>query len=865
MLRGKVTIGFELADYDKNRAAKVTIDPGVVYSTYLGGSYSDVGQAIAVDSSGNAYVTGYTSSTDFPTTAGSFQTTLMGSKTNAFVTKLSGDGSGLVYSTYLGGNNIDYASSIAVDSSGSAYVTGEAESDDFPVTAGAFQTSLKGQSNAFITKLTADGSGLVYSTYLGGSNGDYGQGIAVDSTGSAYVTGAASSIDFPTTAGAFQTVTHANPGDNAFVSKLSPDGSALAYSSYLGGSNYDLAYGIAIDSAGNAYLTGWAWSADFPVTQGAFQPTLRANPSHQTTTSTITLNLGVNVLVQPVSPTASYVISGDLAAYTSIIFEYGDTGTQCASNTTFLAELYSDFFATIGALPGGVDLCAVSETDGQVVKLTVNPTGAGTETNAFVTKVNAAGSGLSYSTYLGGSYGDGGNAIAVDSAGSAYVTGFSDSPDFPITSGVLQPTYPGGTSAAFVTKLNSTGSALTYSTYFGGGNYWVEGDALAVDSTGFAYLAGRAAASGIPITACTYNATHNCDDGFVTKLRPDASGMTYSTYLGGTDGDCGGNGDRATSIAVDSSGNAYVTGAATSNDFPVTIGAFETSAVGGGDAYVTKLDLVPTATASIPTSAAFFSSSVGNATTKTITIKNTGPSPLFLQDVTSSSTVVFAVTGNTCPSTGLAPAASCTITVTFTPGVSGHNGAILTLTDNVGSCLNTSATDTVANIAPKGPSAGQIAALTASTTGTIPPSSFAHQEIALSGTGTATMTVAPTSYQFGSVKEGVKAVKAITVHNYQTRPVSLTLPPPFIGPNASDFKVTGGTCTSTLAKTSACLLDVTYTPSGVGTESATMTVTDSPDPLGPYMVSFTAPATVPETVSPLKLAFGNVYQSAPKT
>jgi hypothetical protein len=259
---------------------------GLVYSTFLGGSGNDMGHAIAIDSSGFAYVTGEISSTNFPTTAGAFQTTNHAASNldNAFVTKLKADGSGLVYSSYLGGNaaNLgDAGFAIAVDASGFAYLTGGTGSTNFPTTTGAFQLTIKGPENAFVTKVSTDGTALSYSTYLGGNSDDFGQGIAVDSAGSAYVAGATGSTTFPTTPGAFQTTRATGSSQNAFVSKLKPDGTGLVYSTYLGGSiKSDFAQGIAIDSMGLAYVTGAAFSNNFPLTSDAIQTTNNAFNNH---------------------------------------------------------------------------------------------------------------------------------------------------------------------------------------------------------------------------------------------------------------------------------------------------------------------------------------------------------------------------------------------------------------------------------------------------------------------------------------------------------------------------------------------------------------------------------------------------------
>src|SRR3989441_926920 len=245
----------------------------LVYSTYLGGTNSDVGLGIAVDSLGQAYVTGETFSADFPTTAGAFQPSSPGGFSDAFVTKLNPTGAALAYSTYLGGTDFDEGFGIAVDSLGQAYVTGVSASLDFPMTAGAFQPRFAGGSlDAFVTKLNPTGAALAYSTYLGGTGDEEGFGIAVDATGNAYVTGLTNSnLDFPTTAGAFQRSSAGGISD-AFVTKLNAAGAALVYSTYLGGTGDEDGFGIAVDAAGHAYVTGITFSPDFPTTAGAFQP-----------------------------------------------------------------------------------------------------------------------------------------------------------------------------------------------------------------------------------------------------------------------------------------------------------------------------------------------------------------------------------------------------------------------------------------------------------------------------------------------------------------------------------------------------------------------------------------------------------------
>jgi hypothetical protein len=255
-------IRFQLAAYDRTKA--VVIDPVLTYSTYLGGSQEDAGNSIAVDSSGNAYVAGLALSADFPTSSPIQATT--GGGYDAFVAKLDAAGSSPVYTTYLGGAGSDQALGIATDSSGNAYVTGQTSSNDFPL-ANPLQATMGGGYDAFVTKLDATGAPpLVYSTYLGGSGTDKAFAIAVDGVGSAYVTGQASSNNFPL-ANALQPVFGGI--EDAFVAKVNKTGTGLVYSTYLGGSSTEETHGIAVDSSGNAYVTGWTSSSNFPTANAA--------------------------------------------------------------------------------------------------------------------------------------------------------------------------------------------------------------------------------------------------------------------------------------------------------------------------------------------------------------------------------------------------------------------------------------------------------------------------------------------------------------------------------------------------------------------------------------------------------------------
>ena len=518
-------VGFEVARYDASKP--LIIDPVLVYSTYLGGSGDDRGSGIAVDSSGNAYVTGLTLSSNFPTTSGAFQTSGVG----CFVTKFNPAGTALAYSTLI---NNGECLAIAVDSAGNAYVTGDTQSTNFP-TANAFQAVYGGGTcgfpgvsypcpDAFVTKLNATGSALVYSTYLGGSGEDYGGsgqdyglGIAVDSSGNAYVTGYTSSTNFPTK-NAFQaafTAVNCPPGSdpypcfNAFVTKLNAAGSALVYSTYLGGSGDDNGSGIAVDSSGNAYVTGYTHSTNFPTTANAFQPAFGGGSIHAFVTK---LNAAGSALVY------STYLGGSGGDYGQAI-AVDASGNAYVTGQTFSANFPTTENAFQAAFAGGTCVSAAS---------VIYPCG-----NAFVTKLNAAGSALVYSTYLGGSGGDSGSGIAVDSSGNAYVTGSTGSTNFP-TANAFQAALATccGYENAFVTKLNAAGSALVYSTYLGGsGGDW--GSGIAVDSSGNAYVTGTTQSTNFPTLNAFQPAIGSHEDAFVTKLTAATAGTPPTINPGG--------------------------------------------------------------------------------------------------------------------------------------------------------------------------------------------------------------------------------------------------------------------------------------------------------------------------------------------
>jgi hypothetical protein len=478
VLQGAGQVGLRLDGYDGTRP--LVIDPVVSYATYLGGSGSDQALAIAVDGSGNSYVTGRITSTNFPT-ANPLYPTYRGGPTDAFVSKLSADGSMLLYSTYLGGGSgggsgADVGYGIAVDAAGNAYVTGNTQSQEFP-TFHPYQANLAriNGSNAFLTKLSADGSALLYSSYLGGTGtGDVGQAVAVDGNGRAYVTGYTRSSDFPTR----------NPlqqnkigFQDAFVAKFDPSQSgfsSLIYSTYYGGNSVS-GNGIAVDANGDAFVTGTTGSTVLRTTANAYQAQIRG--------------FNNNAFLAEFNPSDSDLLYGSF---------FGGTGTVGATEGDVAYGIALD--SAGNAYITGSTTSSDFPTQGNPVQ----PTYGGGQHNAFVAKFDTTqASGpdtLLYSTYLGGGGDDIGRAIAVDATGDAYVTGSTSSSGptpFPTTPDALQPALGGDFATnMFVTEVNVVGSELVYSSYFGGSGD-DEGQGIAVDNSGDVYIAGLASSTGL--------------------------------------------------------------------------------------------------------------------------------------------------------------------------------------------------------------------------------------------------------------------------------------------------------------------------------------------------------------------------------
>lgn len=703
-------LSFELASYDRSRP--LVIDPVLSYSTYLGGSDIDSAKGIAIDSLGSAYIVGQTDSLDFPTEH-PLQPNLGGGfdfPDDLFVSKLSADGSSLVYSTYLGGQAREIAGGIAVDVFGSAYVTGTTLSADYPSTQNAFQpacgTAATGDcdltnervfSDAVITKLNPLGSAIEYSSFYTASNvtasHETGLGIAVDANLFAYVTGSTSL------------------SDNAFVIRIDGTGSSLVYNLQLGGTGNDQGFGIAADANGNAHVTGYTTSADFPVTA-----------------------------LTALQPAFAGIADGFLARITPL---------------------------------GAVD----------------------------------------YATYIGGTQVDQGNAVTVDRNGMTYVAGTTNSPaaslPFAIPGAPFQADCALNTLGdcegdAFVTKFDTTQSgaaSLLYFSYFGAENADAA-NGVAVDPTGNAYLTGSTKSLGLPTAGNPFQDEYGGGntDAFVTKLDPTASNLVWSSFLGGAGAEIG------YGIVVDRFENAYLAGETCSNDFP-TRRAFQSTHAGNCDAFVSKVLVGPELSRS-PSSLTFAAQAVGSTSLpQTVTITNIGDSNL---DITTVATTGDFVQTNTCEGTSLAPDATCTISVTFTPTVTGSRSGTVRIDSN----------------SPASP-----------------------HFVNLSGIGTA-LSFSPTELTFPSTPVGESsASQTMTVTSGSSNPITI------FGIDASGDFSQFNDCGNLLAPASTCQIQVTFSPTATGIRTGSIIIT-SDDPASPHTLLLTGHGTQPAVaLSPVDLTF----------
>ncbi len=477
-------IGIEVGPYDHRN--RLIFDPVIGFSTYLGGSGQSGANGVAVDSTGNTVIAGYTTTLDLAsgaTTIGSPQ------RTAAFVAKLTAAGNQLVFCTYLGGSLVDQANAVALDRWNNVYIAGAASSSNFPVLH-AVQPTIHGSQDAFVAELNPAGNALVFSTYLGGSNADLAYGIAVNHQGDVFVTGDTLSTDFPTLSPIQATE---GGGQDAFLVKLGVSGSAILFSTYLGGTADEHAAAIAVAASGIATITGSTFSTNFPVANA-----LQAHTGGNQDVFVTSVNSAGNGLV------FSTYLGG--AGGTSGLPETGSGVAVDGSGSVYVTGTTSssNFPVTVGSFE------------------TV-PTGS--LLNAFVLKLSASGV-LDYSTYLGGSSANYGSAIAVDMAGNAHVVGYTASTDFPSLRGV-QAALNGGYDA-FVTKLNSTGSQLIYSTLIGG-TLSDSAAAIAIDHYGTAVIAGQSLSTNFPTVSAFQTQLKGAESSFVARLPVGWTPMVYSS------------------------------------------------------------------------------------------------------------------------------------------------------------------------------------------------------------------------------------------------------------------------------------------------------------------------------------------------
>jgi hypothetical protein len=806
-LKSATRVGFSLKGYDKTKT--LVIDPVLLYSSYLGGLANDQTSGIAVDSQGSAYVAGWTQSTNFPLAS---QGPTPGG-INAFIAKLDVSGSSLEYSDFIGGNSQDYAQAMTIDSSNNAYITGYTCSNDFPIVNG-FQTSMTSCYDGFIAKVSPDGSSLLYSSYLGGTGSTYSYAIAVDTSQEMYVAGATYSTDFPVQ-NAFQPSVAPNQNEYyglyGFVTHLTADGSTLVYSTYLAGntnvvqqcyngpcwpSPTSAISGIALDGSSNVYVTGNTNTYNFPTSEGAYMPS-QNSPSNQEIGFVSELsNSGslvystyfgstsgnysrINAIAVDTNGSA-YVTGfaysdGAFPVTTPNLCDPGTYGGGCSYgfitkfNPTGTGLAYSTFLPPQNyaspqslALDPQNNAYVLSSVYGGYMS-TVNPIEAFTnQSDVLLTEIDPTGSIQLFSTYLGGNGDESPGGIAVDATGSIYVTGYTNSTDFPVTAAALQNTL-GGNTDAFVAKIgvanapavaispslvqfsiravgsvsqpntsllrNMGSSALNISSIVISGDFTeTDNCGTNVPAPGSCASTNGCGGSGVPPAGtCT----------FAVTFKPTAPGPRFGSIL----------------IQDDAAGSPHFI-----------------NLVGDGSTSIVALS---------STSLNFSSLQIGqNSPQQNVTLTNNGNATLNLTDIVITGD--YAET-NDCPS-ALGVGSLCTFQITFTPTVGGARNGALTLTDN----------------APDSP-----------------------QSIALTGSGyVTTATISPASLTFGAQLVGTtSSPQPVTITNTGLNNMTVSA-----APTSGDFAQTNQ-CSS-IPATQSCTIYVTFTPTTVGSRSGTLTIND---------------------------------------
>ena len=700
VVKDSTHVSFEVAHYDASKP--LVIDPVLIYASYLGGTGADQANGIAVDSTGSVYLAGTTTSVDFP---GATLGNLAQGTNHVFVAKLNAAGTNLIYADYIGGNGVDAAAALVLDSANEVYVTGSTQSSNFPTTVNAYQATEPGPNSGFLTRVSADGSTLVYSTYLGGNAQDQPTGIAIDSADEAYVAGYTMSTNFPVV-NAYESAALANGngtfGTYGFLTKFSADGSSLVYSTYFAGNLNGIAPGpddrmmrpiadrsgsvppysavsaLALDANGNAYLGGTTNTYNFPTTTGTY-------------------------------------LTSDTAPANNVV--------------------------------------------------------------GFVGKFSSSGN-LDYSTYFYGTTGDNITitAIAVDGTGSAYISGSAVSDGtFPVTTtSICDPGTSGAACGqAYVTKFDSAGATLLYSTFLGPDNYATP-QAITLDSLNDAYIVAQTD-SGTFQTSNAIESYSDQHDLIVVEIDPLASTQLFASYLGG-----GGN-DTPGGIAVDASGNIYVAGTTSSADFPITQGTFQGQLTGSTNTFVDKIGagVAPTVSLS-PNILVFAPLQIGSTSqSQQVTVRNMSNLPLAITSISASGD--FAQSGN-CGSS-LSAAGSCTLSVTFTPtAVGARTGSIQSSDSGIAS----------------------------------------PQLVSLSGMGQgAVASFLPTSVTFASTAVGSTSSHTVTLTNQGNIALSI-----------SSVQVTGdysqtNNCSGSVAISGSCTFNIVFAPTASGSRSGSLIVTSN--------------------------------------
>jgi hypothetical protein len=793
VMQDSTHVGFQLAPRD---ASKTTvIDPVLVYSTYLGGSGDDQPTGIAVDSSGSVYVAGYTDSADFPlATLGS----LPASSTHVFVAKFDVTGSNLVYADYLGGSNQDYGYALALDSANEVYVTGSTASSDFPMV-NAYQSTYPGSFNAFLTRISADGSSLLYSTYFGGNGSDIPASVAIDSSSDALIAGNTSSTNLPVSS-AYQSTVSPNGGgvwgNYGFVTKFSPDGSQLIYSTYLGGSS-NVAYncggtpcwpsptsaitGLALDGSGSAYVAGNTNTYDFPTTGGAY------------ITTDSTQQDGIVGFVSK--------FNGSGALQYSTYF-YESSGIYTTVSAIAADSLGSAYITGLAFSDGTFPLTSTTICDPSVYGEACS--------YAFVTKFDSAGATLLYSTFLGPNNYASPAAIALDANNDAYVLATSSSNTFGLVNGIEA--YTSGNDA-LIAEIDPAAASQLFATFLGGSSD-ENSSSMALDSNGNIYVTGNTDSTDFPITQGAFQTIlGGATDAFIAKIAPasaaavsaaplslDFSPQSLSTTSSAQTVLLRNMGSAALTISsITSTANFAETDncspgvpAAGSCNLSVTFsptavgtltGSITISDNGAGAPHVIGLSGIGSGAvvAIAPASLTFSSLQVGSTSPdQTVTLTNQGDADLTISNITISGDYAQS---NNCPD-DLAASASCTFNVTFTPTATGTRTGTITVTDSAAGSPHT---------------------------------------VALTGTGVSVVVVlTPSSLTYSGTQVGTtSAAQAVTLTNQGN--ASLTISNIAV---SGDYAQTNN-CPGTVVAGASCTVNVTFTPTAMGVRAGTLTFVDS--------------------------------------